>query len=72
MKRKLLLLIAKRRQNGEQTTEILEVMNKLKQQSNEIEDERSILDFIDLELEIKISNLENLKKRTFCNFTYKC
>ena len=51
-----------KRQNGEQTTEILEIMNKLKQQSLDNEDERNRLDFIDLELEIKTSDSENLKK----------
>ena len=54
--------LKKQRQNGEQATEILEIMNRLKQQSLDIEDERNILDFIDLELEIETSNLENLKK----------
>ena len=39
--------------HGGQSTEILEIMNKLKQQSLDIEDERNRLDFIDLELEIK-------------------
>ena len=51
-----------KRQNGEQTTDILEIMNKLKQQSFDIEDERNRLGFIDLELEVKTSNLGNLKK----------
>ena len=45
--------------HGGQSTEIFEIMNKLKEQSLDIEDERNRLDFIDLE-NLKKKNIQQL------------